>query len=182
MTCIVGLLDKGDVWMGADSAGSSAYTICDRRDTKLFRNGPFLMGFTTSFRMGQLLHYSFKTPDHPARMSDEKYMCTKFIDAARKCFKRGGYAKKKDEHESGGTFLVGYKGRIFQVESDYQVGIARGGFDAVGCGGELALGSLFTTRNAKMRPAARLRLALQAAAKFSKRVRGPFRIMCLKGG
>lgn len=164
--------------MGADSAGTAEWTITDRQDAKLFRTGPFLMGFTTSFRMGQLLHYAFKPPDHPARMSAAKFMCTRFVDAARECFKEGGFARKKDEKETGGTFLVGYQGHLFQVESDYQVGIARDGFDAVGCGGEVALGSLFATTG--MEPHARIRLALQAAARFCNGVRGPFRIMRLK--
>jgi hypothetical protein len=33
----------------------------------------------------------------------------------------GGYAEKDKEAEKGGCFLVGVGGRLFQIESDYQV-------------------------------------------------------------
>ena len=52
MTCIVGLIDGRRVWMGGDSAGVSGLDITVRADAKVFRNGDFLIGFTSSFRMG----------------------------------------------------------------------------------------------------------------------------------
>ena len=181
MTCVVGLLDKGDVWMGADSAGVAGRLVVKRDDSKVFRNGPFLMGFTTSFRMGQLLRYSFEPPKHESGIPDHKFMCTTFTDAVRKCFKDGGYAKKNDEVESAGCFLVGYHGKLFEVESDYQVGISHDDFAAVGCGDELAMASLTSTDNTKMPPKARVRLALKVAEKYSTGVCGPFRVMRLRG-
>jgi hypothetical protein len=51
MTCIVGLVDGGRVWLGGDSAGVSGWDLTVRADRKVFRNGPYVMGFTTSFRM-----------------------------------------------------------------------------------------------------------------------------------
>lgn len=62
MTCIVGLVDQGNVWIGGDSAGVGGYDLMLRADQKVFRNGDFLMGFTSSFRMGQLLRYKLSPP------------------------------------------------------------------------------------------------------------------------
>ena len=62
MTCIVGLVHEGVVYIGGDSAGVAGLSLTVRADEKVFQNGEFLMGFTTSFRMGQLLRYSLKPP------------------------------------------------------------------------------------------------------------------------
>lgn len=86
MTVIVGLVNKGDVYIGGDSAGVAGLDITIRADEKVFTNGPFLMGFTTSFRMGQLLRYKFDPPKQTVNTDDMKYMVTDFIDATRKCF------------------------------------------------------------------------------------------------
>lgn len=176
MTCIVGVVGPdGVVYIGGDSAGVGGYDLTVRADEKVFRNGPFAMGFTDSFRMGQLLRYSFVPPEHHPSVDADRYMVTTFIDAVRKCLSAGGYACKKDDVESGGTFLVGYRGRLYQIESDYQVGRNSANYDAVGCGSQIALGSLYAT--AKQPPLKRIRTALHVAERFSAGVRAPFTIV-----
>lgn len=177
MTCIVGLIEGDTVWMGGDSAGVAGYSLSVRADAKVFRNGPMLFGFTSSFRMGQLLRYAFTVPDHDPRTDIDKYMATTFINAVRQCLKDHGFASRTNEVEEGGQFLVGYKGRLFYIGGDYQVGEAVDGFDAVGCGHDLAKGALFAT--AHLRGRERALLALQAAERHSAGVRGPFHIEAL---
>lgn len=58
MTCIVGITDGRTVTVGGDSAGSDGWHVAVLSDSKVFQVGPYLMGFTTSYRMGQLLRYS----------------------------------------------------------------------------------------------------------------------------
>jgi hypothetical protein len=60
MTAIVGLTDNGTVHIGGDSAGVSDWSLTIRADSKVFTNGPYVMGFTTSLRMGQLPRYALK--------------------------------------------------------------------------------------------------------------------------
>ena len=139
MTCIVGLVHRGTVWIGGDTLGSSSWESCQR--------------------------------------ADMRYMATDFIEAIRGTLKTGGYTVVKDNQESGGTFLVGHAGRIFRIEDDFQVGEARIGFDAVGCGFAYALGSLWESRG--KRPRDRVRRALEAAERFSGAVQRPFTILRL---
>lgn len=179
MTCIVGLVDEGKVYIGGDSAGVNGnWDLIVRADPKVFRTGPFLMGFTSSFRMGQLLHYAFVPPPHPPELDLYRYMTVDFINAVRDCLKSGGWAKKEGEKEVGGIFLVGYRGHLFHVESDYQVGEALDGYMAVGSGDEVARGALYATQ--KLPPMVRLRLALEAAERWNAGVRGPFVIEVLE--
>jgi hypothetical protein len=175
MTCVVGLEHGGVVYLGADSAAVSRERLRSRADPKAFRVGPYVMGYTTSFRMGDVLRYSFAPPDPPERGLD-RFMATTFIDAARAAFREAGVATSASGVESCGAFLVGVRGRLFTVESDYQVGVERAGFHAVGSGDQVALGALYAT--AKMKdPRARVRLALAAAERFTGDVRRPWRLV-----
>lgn len=176
MTCIVGIVHEGKVYIGGDSAAVWGGTlgIVVRNDRKVFRNGDFVMGFTSSFRMGQLLAFNFNPPKPRQGADVFAYMVTDFIDAARQRMKDGGFARVKDNwSEQGGTFLVGYAGRLFQICDDFQVGESTHGFDAVGCGDHMALGALYASTETKD-PIERLTTALKAAETFSAGVRGPF--------
>lgn len=171
MTAIVGLVHDRRVHLGGDSAGVGGYALTVRADAKVFTNGPYVMGFTTSFRMGQLLRWSLKAP-HPEGDLDQ-FMSTTFVDAVRTTLRNGGWLAKENDREDGGTFLVGVHGRLFTVADDFQVGEAADGYAAVGCGHHLALGALYAT-TAVRKPRRRLRIALEAAERFSAGVRGPF--------
>ncbi len=178
MTCIAAFVEGDTVWMGGDSAGVAGLSLSGRDDQKVFRNGPMVFGFTTSFRMGQLLRYALTVPDHDPRVDIDKYMATTFIDAVRACLKDHGWASKRNDSEEGGCFLVGYKGRLFRIDDDYQVGVPADGFDAVGCGHDIAKGALYATP--EMSGRARLVLALSAAERHSAGVRGPFHVESLR--
>ena len=177
MTCIVGVPQGGGrVVMGADSAGLCDWDLTVRADAKVFTRGPFLMGFTSSFRMGQLLKYRLDVPEHPEGMADLEYLSTAFVDAVRECLGDGGWRKKEHEREEGGTFLVGYRGRVYEVESDFQVGEPAAGYAACGCGARIALGALHAL-GVRVPPTERVRRALEAAEALSAGVRGPFVIL-----
>lgn len=176
MTCIVGIEHKHGVLIGGDSAGTAGWSQTIRADSKVFTVGQYVMGFTSSFRMGQLLRYKLDVPS-PTRQEHrdlERFMATTFIDGVRKTLSHGGFAERNNGIETGGTFLVGIGGRLFCIEDDYQVGVACSGYQAVGCGEELARGSLHTTAQFRFTPRQRAELALDAAAELSAGVAAPF--------
>jgi hypothetical protein len=175
VTCIVGLAEGGKVYIGADSAGvDGGLSLGIRADRKVFRNGDFIMGFTSSFRMGQLLAVKLTPPRWHPEDDPWRYMVGDFIDAVRTCLTAGGYSSKNNNVETGGSFLVGFQKRLFHVESDFQVGERIDCFDATGCGESYALGSLSETKNEK--PKSRVLRALAAAERFSAGVKGPFHV------
>lgn len=174
MTCIAGLVHNGRVYIGADSAGIGGWDLTIRADEKAFTTGPYVMGFTDSFRMGQLLRYSLTPPEPTEDL--QRFMVTAFVDAVRGCLKAGGYARKENEQESGGAFLVGVRGSLFVVCGDYQVAEPADQMAAVGCGAQVALGALYATQWSP-EPGNRLDTALRAAERLSAGVRGPFTIV-----
>ena len=172
MTFIVGLVENGFVHIGGDSAGVKGFLKFERKDEKVFKNGEFIFGFTASFRMGQILRHSFSPPKPSEGQDTMNFMVNDFIDSVRSLFKSKGYARQFDNEEFGGMFLVGFRGRLFMIDVDYQVSESSDEYFAIGCGEEMALGSLFSTKGKK--PEERLITALEAAQKHSAGVMGPF--------
>lgn len=173
MTCIVGIVEQKKVFIGADSAGVAGMAVTSRKDSKVFKVGDFVIGCTSSFRMIQLLRFSLTPPKRHQDQDVYEYMCTVFIDAIRSCFKDGGYAELHDSAEQGGTFLVGYAGRLFRIDSDYQVGESHDDFQSVGCGEPYALGAL-SIMDKTLTAQYRVKKALEVAAYHSAGVRSPF--------
>ena len=180
MTCIIALAQDAYVYMGGDSAGVDITTLelTVRTDAKVFITGSFIFGFTTSFRMGQLLQYSFTPPEHPPEKCDMAYMVTDFIDAIREVFSTKGFLTKLNEGEVGGDFLVGYHGKIYEIANDFQVGTVAVNYSSVGCGAAFAQGVMFATSEMAS-PEDRIILALDAAEYFSGGVSKPYKILKL---
>lgn len=181
MTCIVGWAENDNVWIGGDSASVAGYFLTKRADEKVFKKGEFIFGFTSSFRMGQLIRYKLDIPKVEEGQSIDDYLYTKFLDAVISCFKTNQYARLDNNEIKGGCFLFGFRGGLYQVESDFQIGKPCANFDAVGCGQDIALGCLYgLAENKSMKPEDKLLTALKAAENYSAGVRAPFHIISLK--
>lgn len=177
MTCIVGIQHDGDVWLGGDSAGVAAgHYLSSRADEKVFRCEGYLYAICGSFRGGNVLRYSFKPPRLFENDDLVEYMNTRYIDALRQAMGNAGQRMVHEGLESTDNFafLVGVRGRLFCVESDFQVGYSRSDYLADGSGVSVAEGVLHATRTMNLNPEERLKLALEAAEAHVTSVRGPF--------
>lgn len=177
MTVIIGIIDKkfNKILLGGDCAESYGETIFRRKDPKVFRVGEFIIGGTSSFRMLQLLRFSLVPPKIKKNRDLFEYMCTDFVNSVRQVFSNGGYLQtESDGTESGGTFLIGYKDKLFKIEPDFQVTENIDGIDAIGCGAEFALGSLYTSSGSARE---RLVKALEVSEYLSLGVSGPHTII-----
>ncbi len=184
MTCVVGVIgEDGCIVIGADSAACSTQDIRIRKDPKVFRlpidnpSGEMVIGYTSSFRMGQLLRFNLKIPvRHETDLF--AWMVSSFVPAARKCLKDGGYMEVENNKEEGGHFVVGIEGRLFLVEEDMQVGETHDSFVATGCGQDYAMGA-FADQECRDTAGSedlesRALIALRAAERFSAKVGAPF--------
>lgn len=179
MTCIVGVQEKGRAWIGGDAASVSGSTVYEVGAAKVFRNGDYVIGGTTSWRMLDLLRYKLQPPPPPPGPPDCGFMVIEFVERLRECMKAGGFARKENEVESAGTILVSVSGRLFRVDSDYQVD-APAAYCAIGSGRDPALGALFATEGQRGPGGAGRRrafLALEASAAHNAYVRPPFTLL-----
>lgn len=142
MSTVIGMVDNGKVWIGADSY---ATTTCGERRRvmceKMFMNGPYLIAFIGSVRSGQVLKPNyFKAPesihDFPDRMIEQ--------------FKQKGCLTVSSESQASvqeANFLIATpNGKLFEILLDFQMNEIED-FTAIGSGAPFALGSLYTTRN-----------------------------------
>ena len=189
MTCIVGFVDKKNdcVYIGADSLGSNGYTKSVQSQPKVFRNDTFkdvVMGSTSTFRHIDLLKYSetlFPELDYYKKTEiDHKYMVKTFIPNLITLFSNG--IKHESDKDKGANFLVGVKNKLFEVQGDYSVLEPLDGFSAVGCGEDVAIGSLITTTTyyKDTHPIDHVKFALEAAEKACCGVQRPFVIINTK--
>jgi ATP-dependent protease HslVU (ClpYQ) peptidase subunit len=176
MTCIIGLAHKGHVYVGADSASVGGQEIRVTKLPKAFRKGDFLIGYTGSFRMGQILQHHLEVRPQFASETDDQYLVCTFAEAVRSCLKEHGFAQIKDNQEEiDGRFLVGYKGRLYYFDRDFQVNEHADSIDTCGCGREYALGAMKALEH--LPPQERISKSLEIAAYFSNSVSGPFHVL-----
>jgi len=182
MTCIIGYLDRktNDIFMGSDSAGVDAYFMQKRLDEKVFIKDGMIFGFCGSFRMGQILRYSFKIPEKEKSMDDYEYLCGIFIDSLIECFKDKGFAViNNNEVTTEGSFLVGFNGSLYQIGNDFQVAKHMYDFDSVGSAGTIALGALSILEKLDIEPEIKVFTALYSTLNFSCQVSAPFNVLKL---
>ncbi len=180
MTCVIGLVHRKRIYMGADSAASGNRFIRTTNLPKVFRNGPCLIGYCGSFRMGQVLQHCLEVPKQPPGEAAETYMVTRFIDAVRVAFKTKGVSAIEQNKEKGGHFMVGYRGHLYSINSDFHVGDMLDGFDCIGSGAPVALGAMKALEDQP--PRERIQRALEITSYFISDVAPPFHIATMPAG
>jgi ATP-dependent protease HslVU (ClpYQ) peptidase subunit len=186
MTCIAGLVHEDCIYLGGDSATSVGTSVTIKANTKVFSNGPFVIGVAGAPRVGQLLRFTFTPPapdtadDSVEELDPYEFMVTTFINAVRATLKEGGFLRRELEQEfiGGSSLLVGYHGALYRVDSNFGITMAQDDFDAIGSGAQAARGALHASQGKD--PLTRMRLALEAADHFTVSVRCPFTILRLR--
>lgn len=177
MTCVVGLVDNGHIYIGADS-------YCRTRwdgghimaEPKVFHRGPFIIGGCGRTRDSQLLEYALTVPRRYEGQDTIHYMCTSFGDAIRACIRNAGnLTVDKSEESMHSSFLVGYDGQLFEIGCDFSVLHVSEPYLATGSGWAFASGALHSM--ASLPPKERITKALEAAAHYNCYVRPPFTIL-----
>lgn len=183
MTCIAAIVKDGAVYMAGDAACGRGYLRSLIKTPKVLQIGQFVMGFSGSARNAQILSNLFSPPRLPDSSSAEsgdplyRYMVGEFVNQLRATLKGAGCTTLKDASEGlvgGSSFLVGVRGRLFTIDSEFSVHEWTTDYSSVGCGEDFAMGALFATSSTTLEPKERLRLALEAAEAGSGFVQRPF--------
>ena len=180
MTCIVGLVDDGHVWMGADSASTDGWMVRECVIPKTFRLGEVLIGYSSSFRMGQVLECHLELPVACDTTVPRLYVAGPLVEAIRSTLHRYHWATEEHNKQEGCALLVGYRGHLFCIGDEYQVTEEADGYDAIGCGAKFALGAMYAS--SEIPAAERIMVGLKAAAHLSGGVMPPFHVASLAPG
>lgn len=186
MSCVVGLVDEGKVWLGGDAAASDPNDelVVTYTAPKVFRRGQLLLGCVESFRMRDLLEHQFDAPRFRANQDPDDYIFRIVLEEIRRTLVVGGFDLEEevdddDDFMPSGAILLGFKGRLFTIDWDYHIGEVRDHFMAIGAGAPYALGSLHITHELadKFSPRLRVTNALRVAAHYCGTVRPPFSVI-----
>ncbi len=181
MTCVIGVRGAdGTIAIGADSSAGGVYSFDTR---KMFRLGGLTVGYTSSFRFGQIVRYYVKPPAHPKSMSVEEYLVTRFVPEMKLRLSENGFVSDTniDEDLKSGLLLVACRDRLTRIHTNYQVEVHRSSVAAVGCGEEVACGSAMASMRAGVPIRQVVKDALKDAAALSPYVAGPFYTTIHKG-
>lgn len=180
MTCIAALIDAdGKGHIASDSLGSNGHTKSLNKNRKIFTKEGMLIGYTSSYRMGQLLEYSLCLPQRKVSQDIESYMYVDFINAVRNLFTDNGFTKVDYSVEFGGNFVVITEGHLFEVQRDFSLLETQEPFTACGSGEDYAIAALDVLhKRGRLTPKNMLTEAIETAAKYVTSVGGEVRYLC----
>jgi len=185
MTTIVGIEHEGNVWIGGDSAVTAGkQIIINCSNSKVFRVRDIIFGHAGTARMATILRHCLAA-NLPSQegLPDDYYASVEIPKAVHGTVAEQGY-EPNDPDDGARTWfcrselLIGLHGKLYAMACDYNVKRSAWGYDAVGTGGEVAIGYLFGNQHAEAHPQDRIHGALLAGEKFTHGTRGPFTILC----
>lgn len=177
MTCILAVKRNGKIVIAGDRAASAGLDVSVRKHPKIFKVDEFHIGYSGSFRMGQLLQFKLKAKHQTAKQSDFEYMVTTFIDTVKAMFEENSFGEK----DEGGFFLVVYRGEIYKIESDFHVGCCDRDYESVGTGGRFAEVTVKTLLDVGGQALETVVMkAMENAAFFDQGVKAPFDIITIE--
>jgi len=168
MSCVIGLVNGGHVYMGAD--GYATTEDGERRPIvadKIFKNKDYLIGYTGSVRTGQILDsHNFDPPDDIQDLAEamREHLYAKGCVATTE----GGLSMQTS------NFLIAFKQKLYEVLMDFQLNEILGNYTAIGSGAAYAMGAMHVLEKFNVTPMKKLESALDAASFFHTTVGPPY--------
>jgi ATP-dependent protease HslVU (ClpYQ) peptidase subunit len=111
-------------------------------------------------------------------------MVRTFVPALRTVIKDNGgeFIDGNGNAQLDGRYLIGVRGRLFEIDSSYAVFEAKAKYAAVGCADQEALAAMFTATSligGDITPDKIVERGLLAAVEFDTSIRPPFTILKL---
>ncbi len=168
MTCIAVVRQDGIVYMAGDRGASDDGTILPLSAPKVWKIGPYLIGYAGSMD-GERIRYNFK-PTAPNIKDIDKFMQTKFVKELREFYNEFWVDTSKDGDLG---LIIVINGEIYEHSSaDMSLSKYMLPYLTMGSGAEYAYGSLFSTEKEKSGKQ-RVITAVEAAIKFNPSCMGP---------
>lgn len=182
MTCVVGLVHKGKVFMGGDSISIDGWSSFDTANSdKVFVVDNFIYAIAGSWRIRDIMQHAFTPPEHNPEHSDDKYMKLTYVQALAKCFEDNKFLTLKDgvmEIQDVGL-LIGYKGKLYKLNGDMAMLRCPDWGASEGIGYQASTAVLYALRNMVKDPTRRALISLEAAEQTNASVRRPFVVLSL---
>jgi ATP-dependent protease HslVU (ClpYQ) peptidase subunit len=174
MTCIAVVRHEDKVYMAGDRGASDDGTILALEAPKVWKIGPYLIGYAGSMD-GERIRYNFK-PTPPNIKDTDKFMQTRFVKELKEFYNEFWVDTSKDGDLG---LIICVRGQIYEHSSaDMSLSKYTLPYLAMGSGAEYAYGVLYATdkqKNARNR----VMQAVNAAIKFNPSCMGPVDVVSL---
>ena len=177
MTCIAVVRDvtTNKIYMAGDRGVSDDNTINVCSSPKVWKKEGYLFGYAGSMD-GDRIKHLFVPPTPEPRVNIDKFMYIKFLKALRKFYEEW-WVDISPSSDFG--LIICVKGKIYEHNAaDMSLTQYDQDYLAMGSGGDLALGSLYSTKSYKD-GRKRANLAVQAAINHSTSCKGPIDIVSI---
>lgn len=181
MTTIAAVVHAGRVYMGGDSACTEDGSVWLTAQSKCFRLGPMVVGIVGYSSWEDALRGI--TGLRPFSGPPDVWLREEFAPRVREAVE--SYVPEGEERDQSEA-LVGFAGKLWQLEPTGAVWPIAGSWTAFGAGADAARAVLrYTARRAvraalKLTPRDRLAAALEAAEALTEGTRKPFRYVSEK--
>lgn len=149
MTCVVGIRGTGGVLLAADSQTSGANEKRMDTDSKVFQLSECMaVAYCGSGRFGQVLkHWLMDTLDEPPVDRDlSRWYVRDFAPVLRDVLAECGHLHVMEadqtEYLGDSAFLLAVRDRLFAIETDFSINESELPYEALGSGGEAAMGAM----------------------------------------
>lgn len=184
MSCVIGLVTEDSVLMAADSSVCDGNIIVANGFPKISEmytpSGAMAIGMVGAPLPSQVIHSFLIPPQNIILKNPDKYIIEYVVPQIRRLLiEHNAYDKEERDRTSG---LIGLAGNLYYIDGHMSVLKSTSGYEAIGSGREVALGSLYTTGILvdKLDPDERILAALQAADNLTAFVDGPYQMVEVK--
>jgi len=170
VTCIVGITNGKNVYIGGDRGASDEESIVSLTKPKVYVRGDWIFAYSGSLGTGQLMQCI--TMPEVEELDPFIVLRMDIVQELKSAIESFGTGDSDHTAE----FLIGCKGRLFELSTaDWSV--AEVNETALGSGGAFAMGSLHTTYSYNIPIEERIELALDSAITYSPTCQGPMDIL-----
>jgi 20S proteasome alpha/beta subunit len=149
VTCVVGIRGEHGVLLAADSQSSGENLKRMDTDSKVFQLSEIMaVAYCGSGRFGQILkHWLMDALDEPPLDRDlRRWYVREFAPVLRDVLNDHGHLHileaDQTEYLGNSAFLLAVRDRVFAIEPDFSINENELPFEAMGSGGEAAMGAL----------------------------------------
>jgi len=182
LTCIVSYTDNNKMYLACDNYTQMGERVYRKTLPKVYEKGDLLIGGAGNVSNLQAVFYFTDFTRDETKEDDKRddfhYILFDVVEEMRLALKSRGLIRFEDGVEVyDASFLVGYKGKFYNIGPDFSVMESVEPYDSVGTGKMVALGSLYTTNYFDLPVERKIEFALEAASVHHSDVEPPFEII-----
>lgn len=185
MTCVIAVIDKetNKVFMGCDSGVQENWTMLQIKQPKMIKLNDMLIGISGTLRPLQLIQHQLVLADRTEKQSSMEYLVKVFVPAVKQLLVDNDCIMNNDNYkQSDSNLLIGYRGEIFIMDTNFQIVQTNDSYSAIGSGTDTALGALAVFSNMdwmEFSPSYTIKKTLEIAEKHCLGIQKPFKVMSI---